>query len=114
MTAFSISAEELLRQSQDLYALLLLQSLPPAGGPEGEGEFRRRINEYILHDEYYKSVEGEDGEEPLDPLGCPPYTDMGSYPYSGPPTDLVDTVSLPRRPLGAVWRPELSITSRSP
>ena len=28
MTAFSISAEELLRQSPDLYALLLLQRLP--------------------------------------------------------------------------------------
>ena len=56
----------------------------PAGGPEEEGEFRRRINEYILHDEYYKSVTGDDGEEPLDALGSPPYTDMGSYPYSGP------------------------------
>ena len=28
VTAFSISAEELLRQSPDLYALLLLQRLP--------------------------------------------------------------------------------------
>ena len=63
-----------------------------AGGPEEEGKFRRRINEYILHEEYYKSVTGEDGEEPLDTLGSPPYTDMGSYPYSGPPTDLADTV----------------------
>ena len=86
----------------------------PVEGPEEEGEFRRRIKEYILHDEYYKTVTGEDGEEPLDALGSPPYTDMGSYPYSGPPTDLADTVSLPRRPRGPVWRPELLITSRSP
>ena len=86
----------------------------PAREPEEEGEFRRKINEYILHDEYYKSVTGEDGEEPPDALGSPPYTDMGSYPYSGPPTDLADTVSLPRRPRGPVWRPELPITSRSP
>ena len=86
----------------------------PAGGPEDEGEFRRRINEYILHDEYYKSVKGEDGEEPLDALGSPPYTDMGCYPYHGPPTDLADTVSLPRRSRGPVWRLELPITSRSP
>ena len=84
----------------------------PASESEKEGEFRRRINECILHDEYYKSVTGEDGEEPLDALGSQPYTDMGSYPYSGPPTDLADTVSLPRRPRGPVWRPELPPTSR--
>ena len=86
----------------------------PAGGPEEEGEIRSRINEYILHDEYYRSVTGEDGEERLDALGSPPYTDMGSYPYSGPPTELADTVSLPRQPRGPVWRPELPITSGSP
>ena len=57
---------------------------------------------------------GQDGEEPLDALGSPLYTDMGSYPYSGPPTDLADTVSLPRQMLGPVWLPELPITSRSP
>ena len=68
----------------------------------------------MLHDECCKSVTGEDGEEPLDALGSPPCTDMGSYPYSGPPTELAHTVSLPRRPRGPVWRPELPITSRSP
>ena len=82
--------------------------------PEEEGEFRRKINEYIPHDEYYKSVTGEEGEEPLDALGSPPYTDMRSYPYSGPPTDLAETVSLLRRPRGPVWRPELPNTIRSP
>ena len=63
----------------------------PAGRPEEQGEFRRRINEYILHEEYYKSVIGEDGEEPPDALGSPPYTDMGSYPYNGPGRHSVST-----------------------
>ena len=67
-----------------------------AGGPEEQGEFRRRMDEYLLHEEYYKSVRGEDGEEALSALESPPYTDIGSCPYSGPPTDLADTVSLPR------------------
>ena len=65
------------------------------------------MDEYLFHEEYYKFVRGEDGEEPLKALGLPPQTDMGSYPYSGPPTDLADTVSLPRRPRGPAWRPEL-------
>ena len=73
-----------------------------------------RMDEYLLHEEYYKFVMGEDGEEPLEALGFPPYTDMGSCPYSGRPTDLADTVSPPRRPRAPVWRPELPITSRSP
>ena len=72
------------------------------------------MDEYLLHEEYCKFVGGEDGEQPLEALGSPAYTDMGSYPYSGPPTDLADTLSLPRRPRGPVWRPELPITSRSP
>ena len=114
MTACIISAEELLRLPPDLYPLLPLSAATPAGGPAEESEFRRRINEYILHEEHYKSITGEEREEPLDALGSPPYTDMGSYPYSGPPTDLADTVSLPRRPRGPVWHPGLPITSRSP
>ena len=72
------------------------------------------MEEYLLHEEYYKSLRGEDEEEPLKALGSPPHTGMGSYLYSGPPTDLADTVSLPRRPRGAAWRPELPTTSRSP
>ena len=72
------------------------------------------MDEYILHKEYHKSLRGEDGEEPLEALGSPPHTEMGSYPYSGPPTDLANTVSLPRRPRGPVWCLELRITSRSP
>ena len=51
------------------------------------------MDEYLLREEYYKSVRGEDGEEPLEALRPPPHTDMGSYLYSGPPRDLADTVS---------------------
>ena len=69
------------------------------------------MDEYLLHEEYYKSVRGEDGDEPLEALGSPPHTDMGSYFYSGPPTG---PPTLPRRPRGRVWRPELPTTSRSP
>ena len=47
-------------------------------------------------------------------MGSPPYTDMGSYPSSGPSTDLADTVSVPRQPRGPVWPPQLPIMSRSP
>ena len=72
------------------------------------------MDEYLLHEEYYKSVQGKDGEEPLEALGSPPQTDMGCYHYSGPYTDLADTVSLPRRPRGSAWRPELPTTMRIP
>ena len=71
------------------------------------------MDQYLLHKEYYKSVRGEDGEEPLEALESPPHTDIGSYLYSGPPTELADTVSLPRRPRGQAWRPELPTTSRN-
>ena len=47
-------------------------------------------------------------------MGSPLYTDMGSYPYSGPPTDMANTMSLPRQPRRPVWHPELPNTSRSP
>ena len=72
------------------------------------------MDEYLLHEEYYKSVRGEHGEEPLEALGSPPHTDMGSYLYSCSPTELADTVSLPRQPRGPAWRPELPTTSRNP
>ena len=52
----------------------------------------------MLHEEYHKSTVGEDGEIPLDALWSPPQTEMGSFLFSGPSTDMVDTVSLPRRP----------------
>ena len=43
------------------------------------------MDKYQLHEEYYKSVRGEDGDEPLEPLGSPPHTDISSFLYSGPP-----------------------------
>ena len=33
------------------------------GGPEEQDELRRRMEEYPLHEEYYKSVRGKDGED---------------------------------------------------
>ena len=56
------------------------------------------MDEYILHEEYYKSIRGEDGEEPLAVHGSRPRTDLGSYTHSGPPSDRAETASLPRRP----------------
>ena len=67
-------------------------------GPEEQEDLRRRKDEFMLHEEYHKSTVGEDGEIPLDALRSPPQTEMGSFLYSGPSTDMADTVSLPRRP----------------
>ena len=53
-------------------------------------------------------------KEPLETLGSPPQTGIGYFYYSGPPTDLADKVSLPRRLRGSAWRPELSKTIRTP
>ena len=66
-------------------------------GPEEQGDLRSRMDEFMLHEEYHKSTVREDGEIPLDALGSPPQTEMGSFLYSGPSTDMADTVSLPRR-----------------
>ena len=88
------------------------------GGPEEQEDLRRRMDEFMLNEEYHKSTVGEDGAIPLDALGSPPQTEMGSFLYSGPSTDMADTVSLPRRPrlherLRA-WHPDLPTTSRAP
>ena len=56
------------------------------------------MDENILHEEYYKSIRGEDGEEPLAVHGSKPRTDLGSYTHSGPPSDRAQTASLPRQP----------------
>ena len=72
----------------------------------------------MLHEEYHKSTVGEDGEVPLDALGSSPQTEMGSFLYSGPSTDMADTVSPPRRPRvhqqPRAWHPDLPTTSRAP
>ena len=56
------------------------------------------MDEYILHEEYSKSIREEDEEEPLEVHGSRPRTDLGSYTHSGPPSDRAETASLPRRP----------------
>ena len=88
------------------------------GGPEEQEDLRRRMDEFMPHEEYHKSTVGEDGETPLDALGSPPQTEMGSFLYSGPSTDMTDTVSLPRRPRvhehPRAWHPDLPITSMAP
>ena len=88
------------------------------GGPEEQEDLRRRMDEFMLHEEYHKSTVGEDGEIPLDALESPPQTEMGSFLYSGPSTDMADTVSLPRRPRvhehPRAWHPDLPITSMAP
>ena len=88
------------------------------GDPEEQEDLRRRMDEFMLHEEYHKSTVGEDGKVPLDALGSPPQTEMGSFLYSGPSTDMADTVSLPRRPRvheqPRAWHPDLPTTSRAP
>ena len=88
------------------------------GGPEEEEDLRRRMDEFMVHEEYHKSTVGEDGEIPLDALGSPPQTEMGSFLFSGPSTDMADTVSLPRRPRvhehPRAWHPDLPKTSMAP
>ena len=63
------------------------------------------MDEYILHEEYYKSIRGEDGELPLAVHGSRPRTDLGSYAHSGPPSDRAEIASLPRRPRPEYPRP---------
>ena len=88
------------------------------GGPEEQEDLRRRMDEFMLHEEYHKSTVGEDGEVPLDALGSPPQTETGSFLYSGPSTDIADTVSLSRRQRvhehPRAWHPDLPTTSRAP
>ena len=72
----------------------------------------------MLHEEYHKSIREEDGKVALEALGSPPETEMGSSPYSGPSTDIAETVSLLRRTrihgYLRAWHPDLLTTSRAP
>ena len=72
----------------------------------------------MLHKEYHKSTVGEDGEIPPDALRSLPQTEIGSFLYSGPSTDMADTVSLPRRPRvheqPRAWHPDLPTSSSAP
>ena len=71
----------------------------------------------MLHKQYHKSTVGEDGEVPLDALGSLPQTEIGSFLYSEPSTDIAETVSLLRQPRvqkhPRAWHPELPTSSRA-
>ena len=94
-------------------ARLASSSTVLGGGPEEQEDLRRRMDEFMLHEEYHKCTVGEDGEIPLDALGSPPQAEMGSFLYSGPCTDMADTISLPRRPRvheqPRAWHPDVAI-----
>ena len=92
-----------------------------------QDDLKRRMDKYMLHNDYHQSIQGEDGEEPIKAKGSPPQTDMDSYYYSVSPTNLEDTASFPRGPTGTpwatfttppcrepTWRPELPTTTRTP
>ena len=74
----------------------LASSSTAIGGPEEYGVLRKKMDEYILHEEYNKSIPGKDGEEPLAVHGSRPRTDLGSYTHSDPQPDRAETASLPR------------------
>ena len=88
------------------------------GGLEEQEDLRRRMDEFMFHEEYHKSTLGEDGEVPLDALGSPPQIGMGFFLYSGPSTDMADGVALPRQPRvhkhPRAWHLDLPTPSRAP
>ena len=124
MEALAAHADDSLQRLRRRVAASIARSACPAssstvfGGPEEQEHLRRRMDEYMLHEEYHKSTVGEDAEVPLDALGSPPQTEMGSFLYSGPSTDIAETVSLPRGPRvyehPRAWHPDLPTTSRAP
>ena len=125
METLAAHGEDSLQRLRRRVEASIAQSAYPAssstvlgGGPEEQEDLRRRMDEFMLHEEYHKSTVGEDGEVPLDALGSPPQTEMGSFLYSGPSTDIADTVSLPRRPRvhehPRAWHPDLPTSSRAP
>ena len=88
------------------------------GGPEEQEDLRRKMDEFMVQEEYHKLTQGKDGEIPLDALGSPPQTERGSFLFSGPSTDMADTVSLPRGPRvhehSRAWHSDLAKTSMAP
>ena len=124
MEALAAHDEDSLQRLRRRVEASIAQSACPAssstvfGGPEEQGDLRRRMDEFMLNEEYHKSTVREDGEVSLDALGSPTQTEMGSFLYSGPSTDTAETVSLPRRPRvhehPRAWHPDLPTTSRAP
>ena len=124
MEALAAHGDDNLQRLHRRVAASIAQSACPAssstvfGGPDDQEDLRRRVNEYLLHEEYHTSTVGEDGEIPLDALGSPPQIEMGTFLYSGLSTDIAETVSLPRRPRvhrhPRAWHADLPTTSRAP
>ena len=124
MEALAAHGDDSLQRLRRRVAASIAWSAYPAssstvfGGPEEQEDLRRRMEKYMLHQEYHKSTVREDGEVPLDALGSPPQTEMGSFLYSGASTDIAETVSLPRRRRlhehPRAWHPDLPTTSRAP
>ena len=126
LTARGDSVEQLRRR----VAVTLTRSACPASLSTVAGaqdDLKRRMDDYMLHTDYHQSILGEDAEDPIEALGSPLQTDMDCYYYSGTPTDLAETASLPRRPRGSrwptfttppckelTWRAELPTTTRTP
>ena len=48
-------------------------------GPEEQEDLGRRMDEFMVHEDIHKSTVEEDGEIPLEALGSPPQTEMGSF-----------------------------------
>ena len=98
-------------------AVSLSRSACPASSStivDEEDDLKRRMHEYMLHGHYHQSIRGEDGEEPIEAIGSPTHTDMDSYNYSGPPTDLANTSSLPRRSRGSPWPAFVTLPCEEP
>ena len=124
MEALAAHGEDSLQRVRRRVEASIARSACPASsstvfeGPEEQEDLRRRMDEFMLQEEYHKSTIGEDGEVPLDALGSPPQTEMGPFLYSGPSTDIAETASLPRRPTvdehPRAWHPDLPTTSRAP
>ena len=125
MEALAAHGEDSLQRLRSRVEASIARSACPAssstvlgGGPEEQEDVRRRMDEFMLHEEYHKSTVGEDGETPPDALRSRPQTEMGSFLYSGPSTDMADAVSLPRRPRvhehPRSRHPDLPTASRAP
>ena len=80
MEALAAHGDDSLQRLRRRVAASVARSTCPAssstvfGGHEEQEDLRRRMDEYMLHEEYHKSTVGEDGEVPLDALGSPPQT----------------------------------------
>ena len=75
MEALAAHGEDSLQRLRRRVEASIARSACPAssstafGGPEEQEDLRRRMDEFMLHEEYHKSTVGEGGEVPLMPSG---------------------------------------------